>query len=87
MKQPPLPTLALSGLLILGISTLTASAGRATEGPWCHDDHSGNIVTCSHPSHEECLQTIRGLGGTCLPNPNYRPPASRKSKQRSDSKR
>jgi hypothetical protein len=46
----------------------------ATEAPWCQYDRHGNIVTCSQPSQAMCLFTVRGSGGTCYPNPNYRGP-------------
>ena len=68
-------TLVLGALLT--VNTANAQSGLFPQGPYCQRDHSGNIVTCTQPTWEECLFTIRGLGGTCDPNPNYKAPHQR----------
>jgi hypothetical protein len=57
--------------VLLAIAPFTGSAARA-EGQWCaYYRQSG--TNCGFHSFAQCLATISGVGGDCLPNPNYRP--------------
>jgi hypothetical protein len=50
--------------LVIGATTTGAQAA-----PWCaYYDHS--TYNCGFHSYEQCLATIRGVGGYC--SPNYR---------------
>ena len=42
------------------------------EYPWCSVGSAGYHGHCGFSSHEQCLQTVRGVGGLCSRNPAYR---------------
>lgn len=44
--------------------------------PWCAQNNGrlGGAPTCGFVSFEQCMQTVRGLQGTCAMNPFYEPP-------------
>jgi len=67
-------------LFMLGI--LVASAGIATRAeaqnyPWCAyygGGMNGGGTNCGFTSFEQCMATVRGIGGFCDPNTQYVPP-------------
>ena len=56
------------------------SAARAWF-PWCaqHHDRSG-VTECAFVSIEQCLATVRGIGGSCVQNWYPPPDASRRDR-------
>ena len=54
----------------------------AIEYPWCAqyggDDDGGR--NCGFMNREQCMETIRGMGGFCEPNLFYTGPAERPAK-------
>jgi Protein of unknown function (DUF3551) len=60
--------------LALGASALgwhdTARAGWGETAPWCAP-RGGNAgdLECVYNTFQECMATVRGLGGFCSPNP------------------
>lgn len=81
MIKPPLyPAVVAFGLLAGG------AAGHAQtyyDYPWCAA-YSYRTKNCGFMTFQQCLATISGVGGSCEPNPFYRPrvkPARRKSAQ------
>ena len=60
-----------------------AAAQSYYDYPWCAA-YSLRVRNCGFMTFQQCLATINGVGGTCEPNPFYRPrPAPRrKSAQR-----
>jgi hypothetical protein len=59
------------------------SAGHAQSAydyPWCaiYTNRSG-AQACYYASYAQCMATMSGIGGTCIPSPYYRgaPPAVR----------
>jgi hypothetical protein len=52
-----------------------AASGQAQsyyDYPWCAA-YSYRTKNCGFMTFQQCLATISGVGGTCEPNPFYRP--------------
>jgi hypothetical protein len=58
-------TIVLVAILLTGMS-LTGTSADA--GPWCGTFRLGG-TSCGYSSSDECMATVRGLGGFCYPNP------------------
>ena len=75
---------------IAGLAAFTSPAAAAIEYPWCaqysSEDGDGG-KNCGFVSWEQCMQTVRGIGGDCVRNLFYegpaRPPAKRARKRNS----
>jgi len=53
-------------------------ASAAPVYPWCaHYSMQNGPHNCGFVSFEQCLETVRGIGGFCDRNPYYSPPTSR----------
>jgi hypothetical protein len=79
-----MPRLALSCLTPLAVAgAILASAGTAAariEHPWCAMIpvfQGSRMADCQYDTLEQCLPEIRGMGGSCDPNPYFRPPQAR----------
>jgi len=67
--------------LLAGVSLVAALIGDVRPSaahawfPWCaqYHDRSG-ITECSFVTFQQCLATVRGIGGSCVQN-WYPPPA------------
>jgi cation transport regulator ChaC len=60
------------GKLIGGVAVLVAMAGSGTSAnaaAWCAN-YGPSTYNCGFHTYEQCLATIRGVGGYC--SPNYR---------------
>lgn len=67
-------SLAIAGATLLaGLST--AQAQSAYDYPWCalYNNRSG-AQACYYATWEQCMATMWGIGGTCIPSPYYRGP-------------
>ena len=58
-------TIVVVAIALAGMSLTSTSADADT---WCGTFRLGS-TNCGYPSSEECLATVRGLGGFCYPNP------------------
>jgi hypothetical protein len=58
-------TIVRVAIALVGMSVTFTSADA---GSWCGTYRLGSI-NCGHSSAEECMATVRGLGGFCQPNP------------------
>jgi Protein of unknown function (DUF3551) len=77
-------------LIALVVSVLTASAVLPSQNianaeprripPWCAYMGGDFGFECSYYTFEECMETARGLGNYCLPNPRL-PAGSRPVRQ------
>jgi len=73
--------------LIFAVLTLAAavliqprSGQAAPYWPWCSSYwNSGNVRQCAFSSWEQCMDTVRGIGGYCYTNPYGPPPAPERS--------
>lgn len=84
---------AALGLVACGLLFLPAPAAQAQEGAWCgYEGGRNSYENCSYPSLRSCVESMRGLGGACRPNPrgSYRrpyddePPPPRRRRYRRD---
>jgi len=58
-------TIVLVAIALIGMALTSTSAGA---GSWCGTYRLGS-TNCGYSSVEECMATVRGLGGFCQPNP------------------
>jgi Protein of unknown function (DUF3551) len=63
------------------IAPMSATPARAAiEYPWCAQyGGEGADLNCGFVSVEQCMETVRGAGGFCVPNLFYPGPASETS--------
>lgn len=61
-------TIALVVTALAALSSTTV--GARAEGPWCAYDTKGT-TNCGFYSYAQCMATLSGLGGSCVPNPSY----------------
>lgn len=72
-------------IAVVAIAAMTALTGPAAaiEYPWCAqyggDDGDGGR-NCGFVSREQCMETVRGMGGFCEPNSFYTGAAERPAK-------
>ncbi|HTH35576.1 MAG TPA: DUF3551 domain-containing protein [Xanthobacteraceae bacterium] len=68
-------TLFLTLSIAIGIVALAGRA-EAQNYPWCAVLDTGDAsYNCGFVTFEQCLATVRGIGGTCMVNTTYRPVA------------
>jgi hypothetical protein len=57
--------------------SLTSAAHAQTNYPWCAQysgGRGGGATNCGFTTFEQCLETVRGIGGFCERNNWYQPP-------------
>ena len=72
---------AVVGTAMIGV----AAPARAQNYPWCAyyamgDDGGG--TNCGFVTYEQCMTTLSGMGGFCVQNNQYRPPAGPSGERR-----
>ena len=63
--------LAIAALLT---ATTAGRAQSAYDYPWCalYSGRDGpGATSCYYTSREQCMQTLSGIGGTCIRSPYY----------------
>jgi Protein of unknown function (DUF3551) len=64
---------------------MPATARAEIEYPWCANysggADGGGGSNCGFISYEQCKETIWGMGGFCDPNPFYKGPPPRPTRQ------
>jgi hypothetical protein len=69
--------LALATVVTAAMTTMTPRAANAAPyWPWCSRyfvDRGGPPLSCAFASWEQCMDTVRGIGGLCYMNPYPRP--------------
>ena len=68
-------------LFILGIIAGTIGISVRAEAqnyPWCaqYSGDFGGTVNCGFVSVAQCMATVTGMGGFCVPNNLYQPPVA-----------
>jgi len=53
---------------IIAGTSWSATSAAAAAGTWCGTFRLGS-TSCGYSSSDECMATVRGLGGFCYPNP------------------
>jgi hypothetical protein len=67
----------LFGLAVLALSAGMGTGAQAQNYPWCAYYNMGDqAVNCGFVSREQCMATVSGIGGFCMPNNTYQPPSS-----------
>jgi hypothetical protein len=65
-------------LLVFGISVGIVGIGNRAEAqnyPWCAHYGTGfESMNCGFTTFQQCLDTVRGIGGFCMQNNTYQPP-------------
>lgn len=69
----------ISGLAVLAAlatpTLLTPSTGHADPYKYCSvTSYMGGTTNCGFTTYEQCMQTTRGMGGTCQVNQFYTGP-------------
>jgi len=65
-------------LFVLGVLAATlfiAYPTQAQEYPWCayYNFFHGGATNCGFATYQQCVATVRGVGGSCGANPRYQP--------------
>jgi hypothetical protein len=74
MRNPPIAWFVATVVIIVANSANPSTA--AVIYPWCANYSGrgmGGAQNCGFVSFNQCLATVRGVGGTCGPNPFYQP--------------
>ena len=80
----------LAAVIMTALMLVTSTAGQAQTYPWCAQyggRDGGGGRNCGFVSFEQCLATVRGIGGYCERNSFYtgsERPARRLKKVRPD---
>ena len=53
-----------------------ADIAHAQNPPWCAIMNNDGTTQCNFYTQQQCLQTISGVGGECIPNPAGNAPNS-----------
>jgi len=74
--------IAMAALAALSVVAFTEFAA-ANEYPWCaqYTGRGGGGRNCGFLSWDQCMQTVRGMGGFCEPNAFYSSAAARPVKR------
>jgi hypothetical protein len=83
----------ISAFVALMLGTIAAFAARplaaAYNLPWCAQyADTSSVLSCAFTSLQQCMATVRGIGGFCRPNFRYAldpPDAERRPAKRHDS--
>ncbi len=63
---------------IYAATVMMATHANAQNYPWCAEyggnDTGGGGTNCGFISFEQCMETLRGMGGFCNRNTQYVPP-------------
>jgi len=67
----------LWAVLVVLAGVAAAGGAQAQNYPWCaqYSGKNGGGMNCGFVSFEQCLATVRGIGGFCIANNTYQPPA------------
>jgi hypothetical protein len=63
-------------LIIVGAlaAILCIEKAEARDYPWCAEgNYKGGATNCGFVTLQQCMDTVRGSGGSCGPNTMYRP--------------
>src|SRR5262249_22726523 len=55
-------------LVLLALVGMSLTSTEADAGSWCANYRRG-VSNCGYSSFEQCWATVRGLAGSCAPNP------------------
>jgi len=63
--------------ILIGAAALGSNA-QAQNYPWCaqYSGDMGGAMNCGFSTHAQCMEDVSGVGGFCIVNNRYVPPAS-----------
>jgi hypothetical protein len=68
-------------ITMTGGTIASAQAMRPPQSaPWCANMGGTWGFDCSYFTFEQCMETARGLGNSCSPNPNFIPPPTTRAR-------
>jgi hypothetical protein len=84
MSQRAVIAGAIAAASLLGI----ALPAQAQNYPWCaqYTGDMGGSMNCGFVSFDQCMNTVRGMGGFCIENNTYQAPAGGTSRSYSKKK-
>ncbi len=70
-----LPTTSTIAAIVIA-TVLFGGRAEAQNYPWCaqYGGGMGGIISCGFVSYDQCMGTVRGMGGFCILNNTYVPP-------------
>ncbi len=81
-------TIATALMAVAFLVTAARPGAAAYDLPWCAQFYmQGQVKSCAYVTYEQCLATIRGVGGVCVrnaavpPYPPYAPPLRRRPRR------
>jgi hypothetical protein len=68
-------------LMVVGIIAAATGLGPSAQAqnyPWCaqYSGRGGGAMNCGFVSFDQCMMTVRGMGGFCMANNRYQAPAA-----------
>ncbi|MFY9695764.1 MAG: DUF3551 domain-containing protein [Xanthobacteraceae bacterium] len=71
-------------LTILAGSAALGTPAAAQNYPWCaqYSGDMGGAMNCGFSTHAQCMENVSGIGGFCIVNNRYVPPASARPARR-----
>jgi hypothetical protein len=70
---------------LVGAATVLGTPALAQNYPWCAQYSGralGGAMNCGFVSFAQCMATVSGIGGFCIQNNTYQPPARRARKKK-----
>jgi Protein of unknown function (DUF3551) len=66
----------LSAFVVGVAAAACGSPAQAQNYPWCaqYTGSMGGSMNCGFTSFDQCMATVRGMGGFCVTNTLYQPP-------------
>src|SRR5271169_1007966 len=61
-------------ILFTATFALVGGPAYAQNLPWCAILDTNGTTQCAYYTQQQCLETLSGLGGECIPNPSAGPP-------------
>jgi hypothetical protein len=59
--------------IALSAATSIGHAQSPYDYPWCAElTWTSGATSCYYTSYRQCMETLRGIGGSCIQNPGYR---------------
>ena len=67
----------LFALVVAAAAAAIASPAQAQNYPWCaqYGRGTGGAMNCGFSTYRQCMEDVSGIGGFCMANNTYRPPA------------
>jgi hypothetical protein len=68
--------LSLYAVAFMAATCGLVAAAQAQNYPWCaqYGGDFGGAMNCGFVSFDQCMETVRGMGGFCIVNNTYQPP-------------